>query len=302
MDKYSELTQKWLEMIGKPKNYEYQRDLKLIRKFETDEFDGELFEQANGPGTVQQTLLMLPKNMNGQSPAVVVPFYYPDRMAGYDLDTLERSSEPDIAMALHLVRRGYIVVTAEAYHLTYRKLEDPDLDRQNFKRWRLAADALLHDHPEWTGIGKLVADTQLLVDLLCADKRVDSERIGIAGHSLGGKMALYTGCVDPRIKAILGSDFGLEWDRTNWTDPWYWGDKVDQLKAATMDHAELLRISGLKPFVLIAGLYDNEDALKVLQQAGYSDPSQYLFINHASGHRPPLDVLEQGYDFLQRSF
>ncbi|MFC3773683.1 alpha/beta hydrolase family protein [Paenibacillus sp. GCM10012303] len=299
MNELKDLTQKWLDRIGKPERYEYERRLSLIRKIVTAEFDGELYEQANGPGTVQRTLLMLPKTINGKLPAVVVPFYYPDRMAGYDLDSLEPTDEPDIAMALQLVRRGYAVVSADAYHLTYRELE---LERRDFSRWRVAADSLLRDHPEWTGIGKLIADTQLLVDLLCADSRVDHDRIGIAGHSLGGKMALYTGCLDHRIKAMLCSDFGLEWDRSNWNEPWYWGDKLDALKAAGMDHAELLRLGGLKPFVLIAGLYDNEEALDGIKRAGYSDPSQYLFINHASGHRPPVEALEQGYDFLQKSF
>jgi len=299
MNELNEKAQKWLDMIGRPRNYHYERHLRLIRKIETDEFDGELYEQANGPGTVQKTLLMLPKTVDTKRPAVVVPFYYPDRVAGYHLDTLEPTNEPVIAFGLHLVRRGYIVVTAEAYHLTYCKM---DHDRQDFSRWKRSAEALLQDHPEWTGIGKLVADTQLLVDLLCSDPRVDSNRIGIAGHSLGGKMALYTGCLDARIKAILGSDFGIEWDRTNWSDLWYWGDKVDELKAAGMDHAELLRIGGLKPFILIAGQYDNEDALDVIKRAGYSDPSQYLFINHATGHRPPMEVLERCYDFFATCF
>lgn len=299
MNELKDLTQKWLDRIGRPDHYDYERRLELIRKIETAEFDGELYEQANGPGTVQRTLLMLPKTINGKLPAVVVPFYYPDRMAGYDIDTLEPTDEPDIAMALHLVRRGYAVVTADAYHLTYRELE---LERRDFSRWRVAADSLLRDYPEWTGMGKLIADTQLLVDLLCADSRVDHDRIGIAGHSLGGKMALYTGCLDHRIKAMLCSDFGLEWDRSNWNEPWYWGEKLNALKAADMDHAELLRLGGLKPFVLIAGLYDNEDALDGIKRAGYSDPSQYLFINHASGHRPPMEALEQGYDFLQKNF
>lgn len=298
MNELHDLTQKWLDKIGKPDHYEYEPSLRLIRKFETAEFDGELYEQANGPGTVQRTLLMLPKNITGPLPAVVVPFYYPDRMAGHNLDTLEPTNEPGIAMALHLVRRGYAAVTAEAYHLTYRKLE---LERRDFSRWRTSAEALLRDHPEWTGMGKLVADTKLLVDLLCADARIDQERIGIAGHSLGGKMALYAGCLDSRIKAMLCSDFGMEWDRSNWAEPWYWGEKLNHLKAANMDHAELLRLGGLKPFVLVAGLYDNEDALDCIKRAGYSD-SHYLFVNHASGHHPPMEALEQGYDFLQKSF
>lgn len=297
MNECYDSAQKWLDMIGKPQNYEYPHHLQLIRTFETSEFVGELYEQANGPGTVQRTLLLLPKTINDKLPAVVVPFYYPERAAGYHLDALEPTGEPGIAMALHLVRRGYAAVTAETYHLTYRKLE---LKREDFSRWRLSAKFLLHDHPEWTGIGKLIADTRLLVDLLCFDPRVDSKRIGIAGHSLGGKMALYAGCLDPRIKAILGSDFGIEWDRSNWSEPWYWGEKLNKLKAVDMDHAGLLRIGGLKPFVLIAGLYDNEDALNVLKRAGYSDSSQYLFINHATGHHPPMDALERGYDFLQK--
>jgi hypothetical protein len=58
----------------------------------------------------------------------------------------------------------------------------------------------------------------------------------------------------------------------------------------------------LKPFVLIAGLSDNEDALDFVMRTGYSDSSQYLFINHATGHRPPMEVLEKGYDFLQKCF
>ncbi|MDF2723498.1 MAG: acetyl xylan esterase [Paenibacillus sp.] len=297
MNELYDSAQKWLDMIGKPQNYEYPQHVQLIRKFETSEFVGELYEQANGPGTVQTTLLMLPKTINGPLPAVVVPFYYPERVAGYHLDTLEPNDEPGIAMALHLVRRGYVAVTAEAYHLTYLKLES---DRKDTSRWRKSAESLLRDHPEWTGMGKLITDTQLLVDLLCMDSRVDHDRIGIIGHSLGGKMALYTGCLDSRIKAILCSDFGIEWDRTNWLDPWYWGEKLHKLKAANMDHAELLQVGGLKPFVLIAGLYDDEQAMDALKKAGYSDSSPYLFINHASGHHPPMDALERGYDFLQK--
>src|SRR5690606_7999981 len=104
------------------------------------------------------------------------------------------------------------------------------------------------------------------------DPRVDHARIGIAGHSLGGKMALYTGCLDPRIKAILCSDFGIVWEMSNWDEPWYWGKKLQALKAANIDHADLLRSGGRKPFALLAGLYDDETALDDLVRAGYSDP------------------------------
>lgn len=293
MDKV--LIKKWYDLMGAPQNYSFTASTRLIRKIQTPDFDGEIYEQANGPGTVQQTLLMLPKNHSGQLPAVAVPFYYPDKVAGYDLQTLTPLEHKGAVLGLPLVRRGYAVITAESFHLTYT---ESGLDRNDFSRWRYAGERLLKDHPDWTGIGKLVADTRLIIDLLCGDSRINTDRIAIAGHSLGGKMALYTGCLDSRIKAILGSDFGIGWDMTNWDDCWYWGNKVNELKSAGIDHAQLLQAGGLKPFVLLAGKYDTQESLDYLIKAGYKDRSQYLFINHATGHRPPDDILEKGYDFL----
>ena len=151
----------------------------------------------------------------------------------------------------------------------------------------MAGEALAHDWPEWSGVGKLVADTRLLVDILVADSRVDSARIGIIGHSLGGKMAFYTGCLDSRIKVIVASDFGIGWDQTNWRDPWYWGEKLKDLRAKGMDHAGLLSLSGGKPFCLIAGEFDDASSGTMMRRAkGYErNPERLVLVNHATGHR-----------------
>ena len=150
-----------------------------------------------------------------------------------------------------------------------------------------------------SGVGKLIADTQLVIDALCADERVDAESIGIAGHSLGGKMAFYTGCLDERVRAILASDFGIGWHQTNWQADWYFGKDVEGLIADGFDHAGLLSVGG-KPFCLIAGLYDTDESYEIMCRAeGYAkDDGRLRFINHATGHRPPLWALEAGYEFL----
>ena len=149
-------------------------------------------------------------------------------------------------------------------------------------------------------MGKLTADTMLLTDILSADPRVDAERLGIAGHSLGGKMAFYAGCLDDRIKVILASDFGIGWEQTNWRDIWYWGDKVDKLQEAGLDHSALLGCSGAKPMCLLAGQYDDMTSWEMMQAApGYETcPERLMIVHHAAGHRPPADALEQGYGFL----
>ncbi len=302
----------WLREIGTPGEYVFERKLKKVREIDHPDFDGELYLQASGPGTFQKLLKLFPKKMTGKKPAVAIPFYHPDGMVGFDLSTREPLQKfQGITMALDLVKRGFVTATADAYPFHF-SADDPELARAEFdcefsrygnpENWKIAGEKLLREYPCWTGIGKLVSDTRLLLDALSGDSRVDNARIGIAGHSLGGKMAFYTGCLDDRVKAILASDFGIGWDQTNWSDVWYWADKVGALKKAGFEHSQLLTLSGAKPFMLLAGLFDNEESGKIMRRAeGYGGNSgKLVLLNHATGHRPPPDALEEGYRFLER--
>lgn len=296
----NELKAKWLRLIGEPDGYDFEPSFTLLKKYDHPEFDGELYLQKNGPDTFQRVFMVFPKNCQKPVPGVVVPFYYPEAMLGFDPETGEElPGFKNIEMLLHLVRRGYAAATADSYHLTYLR---SDKERSDFSRWQDAAEALLKDHPRWTGVGKLVHDTKLLTDVLAADPRVDAEHLAISGHSLGGKMAFYSGCLDERFNVILASDFGIGWDQTNWKDLWYWGEKVDDMKAADIDHASLLGAAAPKPMFLLAGLYDNEESGVIMQKApgyaGYED--RLVLLNHATGHRPPLDALEEAYCFLDK--
>ncbi|MBR4961060.1 MAG: acetylxylan esterase [Clostridia bacterium] len=292
--------QDWLARIGTPENYNFCPALQMTDTFTLPGCRGELYRQANGPDTVQRVMMLFPDTEAEKYPAVAVPFYYPEAMLGMDPFTgAPLSRFTGIEMMLHLVQRGYAVVSADAYHLTYR---ESDRERDDFHRWHEAAEALLRDHPGWTGIGKLTADTMLLVDALTADPRVDTDRIGIAGHSLGGKMAFYAGCLDERIRVILASDFGIGWEQTNWNDPWYWGDTVKLLQEEGMDHASLLSCAAPKPMCLLAGQFDDMSSYEMMCRAeGYEDfPEHLQIIHHAAGHRPPPEALEAGYAFLDR--
>ncbi len=289
----------WLKWLGVPESYDYSPSLTLLKAYDFPEFNGELYRQANGPGTFQRVLCLFPKDRKGPVPGVVVPFYFPEAMLGFDPETGEELPfYAGIEMLLHLVRRGYAVATADAYHLTYLPYSGGP---QDLSLWKKAGEALKRDHPSWTGMGKLVADTRLLTDVLAKDPRVDASRLGIAGHSLGGKMAFYAGCLDDRLRVILASDFGINWEQSNWQDVWYWGDTLAALQAAGMEHSSLLGCGG-KPMCLLAGKYDTAESLETLCRVpGYeADTERLLFINHAAGHRPPWEALCRGYDFLDR--
>ena len=294
----------WLNLIGKPKNYNYEKSVKLIKKYSFDEFDGELYLQSNGISpsgevTFQKVFVAIPKNLKGKVPAVAVPFYHYEGTLGFFPDTMEVFEKfKDNATLVDLVKRGYIAATAHAYHLTYVPENKSDL--MDFTRWKVAGEALNKAHPEWSGVGKLIYDTKLMIDLLYSDPRVDGDKIGIMGHSLGGKMAYYTGCLDDRIKVIVASDFGLLWEQTNWEAVWYWGDKLDILKSKNMNNIDLLSFVAPKPFCLLAGLYDNDLSRETLYSLdGYKENQSNLFVvNHATGHRPPKYAKDAGYGFI----
>jgi len=302
-DAPSSLPAEWAAALSVPSGYKFERRTTLERIWTFADFTVESYRQANGPGTEQRVFLVVPKGPAAKRPAVAVPFYYPEAMLGFDPETgapLQRFA--GVTMLADLARRGFVAASADAYHLTYRPgAQEP---RDDFRRWKKAADALGRDWPEWTGIGKLTADTRLVIDLLAADKRVDAARIGIAGHSLGGKMAFYAGCLDARVKAIMSSDWGIGWDRTNWNDPWYWGaERVAAMKAAGRTHADLLAFAGGKPFMLIAGKYDDTASARAVLDmvpAYRANPGLCVVLDHASGHRPPPDALAAGYDFLEK--
>lgn len=295
------LSSGWTEPLAVPSGYAFERNVTHVKTWRLPDFDVECYRQANGPGTSQRVFVAVPKGRQGRLPAVVVPFYFPEAMLGFDPETGERLANfESVSMMADLARRGFVTASADAYHLTYRPGSTEP--RTDFGRWRKAGTALVRDWPGWTGIGKLVADTRLVIDLVAADGRVDAARIGIIGHSLGGKMAFYAGCLDPRVKAIVTSDWGFLWDSTNWGDPWYWGDRAAAMKAAGRSHAELLEHAGGKPFMLLAGRYDGESVRGILGgiRAYAAHPERAVLLNHASGHRPPPAALEEGYRFLER--
>ncbi len=307
----------WRSHLEPPAEYAaFPRAVRRLAVHRRSDFDIEVYEQANGPKTVQRVFMAVPqcrdvsrhRDASARFPAVVTPFYFPEAMLGFNPATggLDCEYAPAgtnlafyaaVAYMSDLTRRGYVTASADAYYLTY-----PERGAGGFSDWKKAGEALSRDWPQWTGVGKLAFDTRLVVDLLVQDPRVDTNRIGMVGHSLGGKMAFYAGMLDPRIKAVVASDFGMNWDRTNWGDVWYWGGKLAEVRVAGLTHADLISFSDGKSFMLIAGEADDDSSWRTMQSAvGHAPGSGRLrFLNHAAGHRPPRAATEEGYRFLDR--
>ncbi len=136
----------WLDWIEKPSDSFEPNLSPVLKTFALEGCRGELYLQRNGSDTCQRVMMLFPENTEKPCPGVVVPFYYPEAMLGMDPFTGETLPRFDgIAMMLHLVRRGYAAISADAYHLTCHASEK---DRDDFSRWHDAAVSLRKSIPD----------------------------------------------------------------------------------------------------------------------------------------------------------
>ena len=301
----ADLLRRWQDAIGQPSFGDFDRAAEPIETFDMPDASGTLFRQPTGPDTRQLVLLMEPKEPRlSPRPGAVVPFYHPDLMAGFDLETRQpRQERLNVHFGRHLVQQGYVVVCTEAF--PYNTVPEPESD-VGFAWWQAAADKLLADNPEWTGIGKLVWDTSRATDLLLDQPDMDPDRVVVMGHSLGGKMAFYTGAFDERIKAVIPSDFGMGWDFTNWDADWYFGGQIHQEGFGLAGH-QALALHAPGSFLLIGGQADRPESWQYILEAQkvyrlHGEPHRAGFFHHGTGHQPTVESIHLAYHWLAEQF
>ncbi len=309
---------RWLELLGRPsfdsEGFEYSAE-------KTGSLDGIAFSvhswrQITGPGQQQKVFILEPRQRaSSPAPCAVIPYYHPEKVCGLRmnedgsplqwLDDAEARESEVRMFGAHLARMGFVVACVEAF--PFNTIAKPaEAVQRPFAWWEQAADQLLSDHPNWTGMGKLVHDTSRALDLLLKQCDVDPGRVLIMGHSLGGKMAFYTGALDERITCTVGSDFGLPWKSTNWHADWYLGSRIPADDSA-LAHHELLSLVAPRAFFLIAGQTDNRSSWQYIEAARkvyslFETRHKIGGIDHASGHAPTIAALEVTYNWIREEF
>ena len=226
-------------------------------------------------------------NKTSKNPAVVV-FHQTTK------DTLKEpvglGPNPNLALALHLVGRGYIVLAPECFIM---KGKGPQGQ----------AAALQIESPNLTGLGKIIFDSTRCIDFLETHENVDSSRIGCIGFSLGAKEVLYAMAFEPRYKAGVFNEGGIGIRMSNWTDPWYLTSKMKPY-IPTMEHHQVLSLIAPRPILIMGGNSADGDSSWPFIQAAL--PVYRLFgaeekiglINHQGKHTFPHGARETAYQWL----
>ena len=284
------LREKWIKHLGpmaslreKGKHYA-PPPFDVLEEIEIDGIIRKKILYTTEPGQKVRAYLMLPKIITTPRPAVVVfhgtTEYSYHQTAGV-FDTGIR------ATGYHLAKKGFITLCpqnciwpcSDEIQLNYR-----EVTRQFRAR-----------NPDNWGMARMILDAQIAVDILLSLKEVDPRRIGCAGHSLGGKQALYLPAFDERVYCSVSSEGGIGIDQSNWDADWYLGPLAGK-KDFPLSHREILAMIAPRPFLLIGGDASDGDASWPHIAAAmpiyrlYGDPPRLGLLNHKKGHPMPPEA------------
>ena len=203
------------------------------------------------------TAYLLVPHGNGPFPGVITVYYEPETAIGM--------GRPHRDFALQLARRGFVTLslgTTEATAARTYALYWPNIDDAQVQPLSMLAYAAAN---AWY--------------VLASRPEVDKDRIGIVGHSFGGKWAMFASCLFDRFACAAWSDPGIVFDESrpniNYWEPWYLGyhpkpwrkrgvitqdnparGLYRQLRAQNRDLHELHALMAPRPFLVSGGAED----------------------------------------------
>lgn len=264
----NEIKNKWMELLGQWPPIMINQQLEII-----DTINREDFKQCHirfywTPGEQTEGYLLIP-NKKGKKPAVITVYYEPETAIG-----LNKKENRDFAY--QLTKRGFVTLSLGTTHTTENQTYSiyyPTIDQATIQPLAALAYAAAN---AWEVLAKL--------------EEVDSTRIGITGHSYGGKWAMFASCLYEKFACAAWGDPGIVFDETkegyiNYWEPWYLGYYQPPWKNTWKENGYTAS-KGIYPILRKEG-YDLHElhALMAprpfLVSGGYSDgPERWIPLNH----------------------
>jgi acetyl esterase/lipase len=210
------------------------------------------------------------------------------------------SDRPTMHCALELAKRGYITLSP---------------DYPSFGEYEYDFDA--DDYT--SGSMKAIYDNMRAIDVLQSLPKVDADRIGCIGHSLGGHNNLFTAVFDPRIKAVVTScgftSFHkyMKGDLHGWSSPRYmplvntkYNNSPEHMP---FDFPEVLAAIAPRAVFVVAPLHDDNFDIAGVRDCLTAAGPIYKLLGHTnhlqavhpdSKHDFPDAERKQSYEFLDQ--
>jgi hypothetical protein len=290
-DAWNKLMGPWPPLIEKPV-------LEYREKERRDQLTQHHLRLEIAPGvTTEDAYLLLPDG-KGPFPTVLVVFY--DAKTGIGL-----GKAPQRDFAYQLAKRGFVTLSlGSAPETYYPNKEKAQLQPLSFHAY-VAANCR---------------------NALASLPQVDAKRIGVMGHSYGGKWAMFAACLNDQLACGVWSDPGIVFDETranvNYWERWYLGyepgrerkpgipsDKnprtgaYKKLRESGHDLHELLALMVPRPFLVSGGSEDPPERWRALNHVVAVNDllghKNRVAMTTRKGHTPTAESNEIIYLFLE---
>jgi dienelactone hydrolase len=282
----------WPELLAAPK-------LEYLSRSNRDEYVEEQVRVEIAKGQTVLGYLLSPLETNRPLPAVLIPFYEPETSIG--------RGKPFLDFGRELARRGFVTLS----------IGSPGGDAWKPDRAGALCQPL-------SFLGYIAANCHTILGKI---PYVDAKRIGIVGHSYGGKWAMFGSCLYDKFACAVWSDPGIVWDETrpnvNYWEPWYLGldpaitrkpgvpsptnprtGAYKVLVATGHDLHELHALMAPRPFLVSGGSEDPPERWQALNQSvavnallGYTNR---VAMTNRKNHTPTAESNDQIVAFFEQ--
>lgn len=301
----TEIKDRWMSLLGQWPPVITGQTLEILDTLHRENFMQYRVRFYWTPNEQTEGYLLVP-DKEGKKPAVITTFYEPETAIGL-------GGKPYRDFAYQLTKRGFVTLSIgttkttenQTYSIYYPTIENATLQPLSALAYA-AANA-------WEVLAKV--------------QDVDSTRIGITGHSYGGKWAMFASCLYEKFACAAWGDPGIVFDETkegyiNYWEPWYLGyypppwentwsknghdyakGIYPKLRKEGYDLHELHALMAPRPFLVSGGYSDGTDRWTALNHTiavnrllGYRNN---VAMSNRVNHDPTPESNEIIYDFFK---
>jgi len=300
----AEILQQWHALMGKWPPLITDPKVEVLETKRRENFEQRQVRFRWTPNEWTTGYLLIPDGEKPM-PAVVAVYYEPETAIGLGKEHRD--------FAYQFTRRGFVTLSMG---------NRAGLDNKTY--------AVYHPSKEKAAIQPLSALAYTAANayhVLAGRKEVDPKRIGVMGHSFGGKWAMFASCLYDKFACAAWSDPGIVFDEAresvNYWEPWYLGYEpgpwrtrgriteanprtglYKRLVAEGLDLHELHALMAPRPFLVSGGSEDPpkrwqalNHTVKVNELLGCHDR---VAMTNRPEHSPNAESNEQIYQFFLR--
>lgn len=297
-ERRQEIREYWDQVLGEWPPLLTEPRLEVLATETSEQLRQERVRVTVAPNRAEEGWLLVPPG-RGPFPAVLIPYYEPETSAG------RNPKNPLRDFGYQLAKRGFVTLSIGSPGGDARQ---PDPGRT-----------------DWQPLSFLGYVAANCLTALAARPEVDGKRIGVLGHSYGGKWALFAAALDERFACCVVSDPGIVWDESrpnvNYWEPWYLGRETGSTRrpgVVTEDNPrtgayrrlveeghdlhELHALLAPRPLLVSGGAEDPPERWQALNRL--IEVNEFLGFTHRvaytqrEGHSPTVTSNEQIYAFL----